>query len=233
MDYKEFQQKIKAYRRNQSQKAFSENRGDIRIKKEKTVVKNLVRIFEAAIKIGNRKGFQAMSMRDLSNETSLSMGALYAYFISKDNLLKMLQRNGRDHFQKMLKGCIKRDASAIANLRRVIKTHLFMSEELQPWFYFVYMEVKNLDKAEREIAEENELYADRIIVEILEKGRSEGLFKQQDHQLTSALIKAMLNDWYLKRWKFAKRNVLVDEYADYLIDFIEPFLLRRDSTKHV
>ncbi|MCP4750209.1 MAG: TetR/AcrR family transcriptional regulator [Proteobacteria bacterium] len=228
MNYKEFQQIIHIFQQNKPQEAFAENRKDIRIKKEKTVVKNLARIFEATLKIGNEKGFHAMSMRDLSDETGLSMGALYAYFTSKDNLLVMLQRNGRDNFQKMLETCIKEDADAIENLRMLVKTHLFMSEDLQPWFYFTYMEGKNLNKTERKTAVENELYTDKIIADILEKGQEESLFKPQDHQLTAALIKAMLNDWYLKRWKYAKRNISVDDYADYVLSFVESFCVEND-----
>ena len=33
-----------------------------------------------------------------------------------------------------------------AKLKRVIQSHLFLSEVMQPWFYFAYMETKNLAK---------------------------------------------------------------------------------------
>jgi len=208
-----------------SQDAFTENRKDIRVKKEKTVVKNLERIFEATLKIGNEKGFHAMSMRDLSEETGLSMGALYAYFSSKENLMVMLQRNGRDSFQQALEMSVSEDASPLENLRVVIKTHLFLSEAMLPRFYFTYMEGKNLNKAEKKIAIEHELLSDGILSDILKKGQKQGLFKDQHHSLTTALIKAMLNDWYLKRWKYAKLEVSVDDYADYVISIIEAFCL--------
>ena len=209
--------------KSNSQDAFTENRKDIRVKKEKTVVKNLERIFDATLKIGNEKGFHAMSMRDLSEETGLSMGALYAYFSSKENLLVMLQRNGRDSFQQALEQSVREDASPLENLRMVIKTHLFLSEAMLPRFYFTYMEGKNLNKVEKKVAVEHELLSDGILVKILNEGQNQGIFKPQPHSLTTALIKAMLNDWYLKRWKYAKLNVSVDDYADYLLSVIEAF----------
>ncbi|MCP3955406.1 MAG: helix-turn-helix transcriptional regulator, partial [Desulfobacterales bacterium] len=55
---------------------FHKNRKTIKIKKEAVVVKNLVTIFQATLKLSNEKGFHAMSLRDLSRETKLSMGAL-------------------------------------------------------------------------------------------------------------------------------------------------------------
>ncbi len=225
MNYSEFQKVIQYYRKSNAKEAITENRKDIRVKKEKTVTKNLQRIFESTLKIGNKKGFQAMSMRDLSEETGLSMGALYAYFTSKENLLVMLQRNGRDNFQKVLEDCIEEDAAPLENLQKLIKTHLFMSEAMQPWFYFTYMEGKNLKKPERKVAVEHEMHSDGIINKLLTQGEEEGVFKPANHALTTALIKSMLNDWYLKRWKYAKMKVVVDVYAEQVLDFIESYCL--------
>jgi len=79
MNYAEFQQLVKVSKQDICRESFAENRKKIKVKKEKTVVKNLERIFDATLKISNEKGFQAMSMRDLSRETGLSLGALYGY----------------------------------------------------------------------------------------------------------------------------------------------------------
>ncbi len=231
MNFEEFKEIVILHAKSNSLDAFTENRKDIRVKKEKTVVKNLERIFEATLKIGNKKGFHAMSMRDLSEETSLSMGALYAYFTSKENLLVMLQRNGRDNFQQILDQSVDKNASPLQNLRMVIKTHLFMSEAMQPRFYFTYMEGKNLNKGEKKIAVEHEMTSDGIITDILIEGEAQGVFKKQHHALTTALIKSMLNDWYLKRWKYAKLNVSVDEYAEYLLEAVEAFCMDKAQSK--
>jgi TetR/AcrR family transcriptional regulator, cholesterol catabolism regulator len=34
----------------------------------------------------------------------------------------------------------------------------------------------------------------------------------------------MLQDWYLKRSKYAKRNITVDHYAEFVLDFLKEFL---------
>lgn len=231
MNFNDFQKNIKQYQKFNAREAITENRKDIRVKKEKTVTKNLQRIFEATLKIGNKKGFQAMSMRDLSDETGLSMGALYAYFTSKENLLVMLQRNGRDRFQKILEECIDEESKPLDNLRKLIRTHIYMSEALQPWFYFTYMEGKNLKKQERKIAVDHELHSDGILSDVLVKGEKDGTFKKQEHNLTAALIKSLLNDWYLKRWKYAKLKTSVDDFADYVINFVESFCLAAPEEK--
>jgi hypothetical protein len=87
MNYAEFQKQVRLSKQDICREVYADHRKSIRVKKENTVVKNLERIFNATLKIANKKGFQAMSMRDLGRETNLSMGALYSYFSSKEELL--------------------------------------------------------------------------------------------------------------------------------------------------
>jgi hypothetical protein len=46
----------------------------------------------------------------------------------------------------------------------------------------------------------------------------------RDPQLTASVIKAMLQDWYLKRSKYAARKISVDEYARFILKFVESFI---------
>jgi AcrR family transcriptional regulator len=225
MTYAEFQKQIKISRQQICREVFVENRDSIRVKKENTVVKNLERIFSATLKISNKKGFQAMSMRDLGRETKMSMGALYSYFSSKEDLLAMLQHQRRTITRRILEGSIEDESDPAAKLRAAILTHLYLSEVMQPWFYFSYMEAKNLSKREQELAVASELYTEKLFADILKQGQSRGCFLPRDPQLTASIIKAMLQDWYLKRSKYRKRNLSVDQYAKFLLQFLEAFII--------
>ncbi len=209
---------------------FLENKGTIQIKKEKTVVKNLARIFEATFRICSRKGFRGMSMRDLSQESGLSMGGLYAYFRSKDELLNTLQRVGNRFVQQVLKEACKTHVSTYQKLRAIIKIHLYLSEIVQAWFFFSYMEAKSMSKQERDFYKDAELSTESLIHETLKQGAEEGVFTERDHLLAASVIKAMLQDWYLKRWKHSKRKITVDQYADFVLGFIESYYLVNQQT---
>ena len=225
MGYAEFQKQVNLSEQDICREIFARNRKTIRVKKEGTVVKNLERIFSATLKISNQKGFQAMSMRDLSQETHLSIGAMYSYFASKEELLAMLQHQRRAITGRILKERIGRQSTPAAKLRTAILTHLYLSEAMQPWFYFSYMEAKNLSKKEQELAVASELYTERIFSEILKQGQDEGCFSHRDLQLTASLIKALVQDWYLKRSKYAKRNISVDQYGQFVLEFVEGFVM--------
>jgi len=225
MDYTDFQKNINLSKYDLCREVYQENRSSIRVKKENKVVKNLERIFSATLKMSNRKGFQAMSMRDLSREANLSMGALYSYFASKEELLAMLQNQRRTVTKRIIDERIAQESGPAAKLRAVIRTHLYLSEAMQPWFYFSYMEAKNLSKKEQDLAVASELYTEKLLVDILSQGQIQGIFGQRDLQLTASVIKAMLQDWYLKRSKYAKRRISVDQYARFVLQFVEAFIL--------
>jgi TetR/AcrR family transcriptional regulator, cholesterol catabolism regulator len=202
---------------------FLGNRESIKIKKEGVAVKNLVKIFNAALTLSNEKGFAAMSLRDLSSKAGLSMGALYTYFTSKEELLQMIQRQSTVVVQVLLDQ-IEGIEDPRAKLKRVIQSHLFLSEVMQPWFYFAYMETKNLAKQEHKKAIEAELGTEKLLIDIMKEGQNKGVFKAVNMELTGAVIKAMLQDWYLKRWKYARRNVSVEKYATFVVDLVETYL---------
>jgi AcrR family transcriptional regulator len=230
MDYADFQKRISLSKYDLCREVYRENRNSIRVKKENKVVKNLERIFSATLRISNRKGFQAMSMRDLSRETNLSMGALYSYFASKEELLAMLQSQRRSVTRRILDEGIAQKSNPTAKLRAAILTHLYLSEAMQPWFYFSYMEAKNLSKKEQDLAVASELYTERLIEDILKQGQIQGDFELRDPQLTASVVKAMLQDWYLKRRKYANRRISVDQYARFVLQFVEAFI--RNSELH-
>ncbi|MBW1782140.1 MAG: TetR/AcrR family transcriptional regulator, partial [Deltaproteobacteria bacterium] len=226
-DYDRFKAKVGAVKQSCYLEFFAKNPQVFQIKKEKTISKNLERIFAAAIKISNKKGYHAMSMRDLSKEVHLSVGALYNYFSGKEELLEMMQRHRRTITSRVLKSNIAAEKEPLSKLRAAIRTHLYLSEAMQPWFFFSYMEAKNIGPKERRAAVQGELNTEQMFADIISMGRDRGVFVTDNCQLTASIIKAMVQDWYLKRAKYARRRIDVEAYARFMIAFIEKSLVNQ------
>ncbi len=200
------------------------NRETIKIKKEAVAVKNLVTILNTTLRLSNEMGFQSMTLRDLSRESELSMGALYNYFSSKDELFKIIHLNGMTLITNILIKQIEDEKDPDSRMKKAIRIHIYLSEMMPQWFYFLYMETKNLKKEDRKIPMESELFTEKIFIDIIKDGIKSGIYLPKDPLLTASMIKAMLQDWYLKRWKYTKRNVTVDQYAAFIIEFIESYI---------
>jgi Transcriptional regulator len=206
---------------------FHANRAAIRVKKEKVAVKNLATIVDTTLKLSCKKGFDAMSLRDLSRTSGLSMGALYSYFASKEDLLGMIQHHGQVAVARILREHVERESDPQNKLRSAIRAHLYLSELMKSWFYFFFMETKNLNKKYQKVSVESELMTERVITDILEEGAGKKIFTVSDIPLTGSVIKAMMQDWYLKQWKYARRNISVEAYAQFVIEVVESFIVAK------
>ena len=82
------------------------------------------------------------------------------------------------------------------------------------------MEAGKLSKKEQGRAKASERLTESIFTRILAEGAGQRRFRPDNIGLTEALIKAMLQDWYLKRWKYRESGVSVETYSKFVIDFV-------------
>lgn len=199
------------------------------VRSEKVAVKNLTRIIDATLTLANRKGFAAMSLRDLAAATGMSLGGLYAYFGSKDDLVALIQAHGRELVTRTLTAALGEQGEPREQLHAAIRAHLFLSETLRAWFFFSYMEARHLPAAERRQAVASELETESLLRGIIEAGQRDGSFRDCDAGLVSAQLKALLQDWYLKRGKYRERNVNVERYAESVIEMMDAMLMEKTA----
>ncbi|MCF8033018.1 MAG: TetR/AcrR family transcriptional regulator [Desulfarculaceae bacterium] len=217
MSFARFKREAAISRQDICREMLASHRAAIKIQKEEVAIRNLERIYDATLRVSNQKGFQAMTMRDLSRASGLSMGALYDHLASKEELLEMIQSTGRRLTSRILKESYASVEDPGGKLAAAIRTHLYLSEAMQPWFFFSYMEARHLGDKEKQLAKQSEQRTERVFAGIIRQGNKQGAFNEADPNLTAAVIKAMVQDWYLKRWKYAKRRISVDRYADFVI----------------
>ena len=229
MKFEAFKDSVRLSMEDICEEFLARNRDRIKVKKDRVAVKNLAKIFEATLRVSNEKGFASMSLRDLSREAGLSMGALYSYISSKDELLDMVQQQGRALVFQILGEHLEEIPDPREKLKAGIQTHLYLSEVVQPWFYFSYMETKNLGKEEHRKAIESELFTEKLFVDILREGNRTGVFREVDTDLLGAVLKAMLQDWYLKRWKHERRRLSVEQYAEFVIELMDSYLVANEE----
>ncbi len=228
MNYSEFKKLYGIRGKDIARTVYLANQDVMRIKKEKTAVANLEKILTAVFSITYKKGFQAMSMRDLSLKTGMSLGALYAYFPGKEELLAIIQDQGRVMVKETLGQFAQEHDHPLEKLRSAIRAHIFLSELFRPWFYFTFMEARNLKPAGFEAVKAMEEYTQKILSDILELGEEQGVFKPGNHDITACMIKALQQEWYLKRWKYTKQKITVDQFADHVLDMVEGFCLSEE-----
>ncbi len=190
------------------------------MKNERIAVEKLATIIEATFKLSANQSFANMSLRQLSKESGLSMGGLYAYIQNKQQLSLFIHEFLSYFVIKTInqvtnnKGC--------NNLECIIKTHIYLSELLQPWFFFAFMESKNLSRDEIKAAIQSDLLMESKLIEVIKCGQQEEIYSTiLKAETVASLTKPLLSEWYLKRWKYKKRGMSIDQYCLAVMIFIE------------
>lgn len=224
-DFDSFKAELRLSKEEICRELFQENTDRIRIKKEATATRNLARIIDSTLRLANFKGFHAMTLRDLCADSGLSMGGLYAYIRNKDDLIHLIQSHGFKLTRRTVLHYISDIDDPVEKLSQALKAHVYLSELIRPWFYFSFMEAKSLPPVEKQNAIATEREIETIFCNIITEGIEQGVFRDINPRLLSSLIKAMMQDWYLKRRKYRDQGVSVEEYADQIRVLLQSYLL--------
>lgn len=197
------------------------NNKTISVQKPDIAIKKLKLITTAALELSNRKGFQAMSLRELSKSSGVSLGGMYAYFDSKTTLLNMILSEVISAVQYVLsEPPASIGENPIQHLNWLIESHIRLSEQMLPWFTFSFMEAKNFPDKERRMAIDSEELTERYFRAVCDRAIKEGYFHNNVSPLLPSLIKPLLQDWYVKRSKYQRRKISVESYIQAVQELI-------------
>lgn len=210
---------------------LARHRDRIRVQKSHIAIANLARIIKATLRLSNRQGFHATTLRNLAQASGLSMGALYSYFGSKEALLDMiLSEVSTAATEALAEPPAEIRADPRQHLRWLIAAHIRLTEAMQPWFVFAYMEAKSFPADARKMAVDSEAATEQMFSDVLSKGVAEGHFQMPSIELTAALIKPLVQDWYIKRSKYRKRGISIEQYIASVSGLIEGAITQRVAT---
>lgn len=201
---------------------FERHPDKIKLSKEKFAVNNLQKIFEATFELVPKIGFQAMSLRDLSSETGLSMGGLYSSISYKENIAIIV----KDVVALVCTELVDQanaDADPQHALEQVIRGYLYTSMALQPWFYFLYFETRSLPLPEQEASKNIELEQVAEMSLLLDKIRNVESTSVSSEDIATMML-AMIQERYLKPWKYKKPLATIDDYAEHCIALLHRLL---------
>jgi AcrR family transcriptional regulator len=219
MSYADFCSKYKPTKKQLFTLFYSQFEHEFSVKNQRLAIEKLAKIITATFKLSHNQSFATMSLRQLSEETGLSMGGLYAYIQSKQQLALMIHRFLNQFCMDIILKVEKQ--SKQEPLETLIKAHVYLSEFMQPWFFFAFMESKNLDKKHRAYATQTELSVESKLAKIIKFGQQTGVYHNRiTAEQVAAMIKPLLHDWYLKRGKYKSRDISVDAYCTDILSFI-------------
>lgn len=221
-----FEQAFPVKTENLYSELFSFFQSQIKVQREEPATRNLALIFNATFKLSAQKGFHAMSLRDLSRETNISMGGLYNYISCKEDLASMIVEFAgaylSGHTYKNTP--ITENSDSELKLDQTIRALVYVADIFKPWFFFMFMEAKNMSPSNKLKSKEFEMCTINNLSEVIAEYQVSKGGTPSDASLASSTLIAAIEAWYLKNWYYTENKITINDYADYCVSLIRKLL---------
>jgi AcrR family transcriptional regulator len=90
-------------------------------------------VLQTALRLFRRKGFDATTMRDVAEAASMSVGAAYYHFRSKEDLVLAFYRWTQDEHERLLRERLAGVTEPVERVRIALRTKLQLIEQGRPF----------------------------------------------------------------------------------------------------
>ena len=192
---------------------------NISAKKPQAIEEKHQQITEGACRVFFKKGYHPTSIREVAQSAGMSMGQLYHYISSKDDVLFLIHKHMQTSWYRCLSDSkIEALESPTEKLALALKISLEFLLENKDLFQFIYTESKYLNKRHLRVVLKMD---DKEVVQFWRKMVKDALQEQgvdTDTDIAANLIAYILVFLALRGWNLKDRPV--EELNDYVIDFI-------------
>jgi len=186
------------------------------VKNPELVKKRRGQIIRAAMKLFAQKGFHKTTIKDIAKKSGLSLGAIYEYVRSKEEIVVLNMEVFLDTAGARLRQSIKNIENPLEKLRRLIHTELHMMDWYADYLLFLTRERHYLSEKYMNMTLQIERTRLSIFDEVLEECIEAGKIAPCNVGLTTQLIKVMIDAWVMKDWDLRGRADIAEMEASIL-----------------
>jgi AcrR family transcriptional regulator len=209
-------------------KAEANNEREVatQIKNQELVKQRRRQIVDAAVQLFIRHGYHKTTTRALAKETGLSIGSLYEYVSSKDDVLYLVCIAIHSEVEEGIKGALARSSYGRDALAEIIRAYFSVCNRMSDHVLLMYQVTHFLPLKWQKKVLETEIRITNLIIEAIRELNDKGAFKRLDEDMIDLIghnISVLGQTWAFRRWYFAKRFTL-DQYIKHQSSFIMEFL---------
>jgi AcrR family transcriptional regulator len=177
-------------------------------------------IAATALRLFRERGYHSTTVREIAQAVGVSVGTLFNYFRSKEQILHFIYDQAHEPIEQALEevlGVPGEDQPAA--LRRALDRFLTLIDRHQDHAILVYQEFKSLDgRAKRQVLD-RERRIMGIFERIIRAGVAQGRFRHQPVAVTVNTIMVLGHAWALRRWAF-KSSVSLEQFKAAQIEMV-------------
>lgn len=178
-------------------------------------------IVKAAAALFIKRGTVNTGVRDIAEASGITVGTLYHYFKSKDEIIASFMDfavSGTDDFLKAAETRLANVEPRKA-LRQAMGLYMDFTSEAQNIVLFWHQETRNLSHELRKRLLDNEFVLADAFENIIKRGQQAGVFKVKNSWLAAHNVIIMCDMWAFRRWALGHR-MTAEQFKHEQIDFI-------------
>ena len=188
------------------------------VKDQQLINKRRQQIIKGAVRLFIEKGFHRTTTREIAKESGFSIGTLYEYIGTKEDVLYLVCDAIYDEVTERLKKQLHTTGSAINRLEEAIRAYFLVIDSMQDEVLVMYQETKSLPKETLPYVLKKETEMVAMMEEILADCKKEEALDltEKEMKLITHNILVAGQMWTFRRWAL-RRHFTLEEYINLQI----------------
>lgn len=174
------------------------------VQDQNLVVQRHDQIFRAASRVFISRGYHAATVREIAQAAGLSLGGLYSYIRTKEDILYLVFDKLTTTLRENMRQAIEGLDDPVEQIEAALRADLRTTEQFQDEILLMYQETKSLGRDSRHAVLSREAEYVKFFEAILRAGTERGAFRG-DPQLSADAIAYLCSILALRRWNLRGR----------------------------
>jgi AcrR family transcriptional regulator len=192
------------------------------VKNQDLVQRRRHQIVDAAVELFIQNGFHKTTTRQIAKAAGVSIGSLYEYVASKEDVLYLVCDAIHAEMQRGMAEAMQRVADQGNPLAEVVRAYLLVCDRMNDHILLIYQETQSLPQKWRRVVLENEVRITGLFTRALTALMADGkipLLSEAAMDLVAHNIAVIGHMWTFRRW-FLSRHYTIDDYIRHQTAFI-------------
>ena len=171
-------------------------------------------IADAAVQLFIDKGFHKTTTRQIARAAGFSIGSLYEYFASKEDILYMVCEAIHAEVERGVSAAMSQAKGGRDALVKIIHEYFMVCHQMSDFILLIYQETQSLPSQWQKRVLENELRITGLFVKALARIAKTGdlvNLKENNLELAAHNIVVLGHMWTFRRWYLA-RHYSIEDY---------------------
>lgn len=179
------------------------------IKDENKIIERRQQIVDAGVKLFKEKGFHRATTRELAKAAGFSIGTLYEYIRTKEDVLFLVCDNIFNEVTKCLSQ-FPADMGTLTALEEAIRQYYLLIDKMPEEFTIMYQETKSLPKEAMHYILDKEFEMVAIFERMLKGCVEAGSLNLDDDAIYLAANQIVIQgqSWAFRKWALQKRYTI-------------------------